>query len=81
MPWSQMMSMNWRPPRPMEAISPAKLPAANTGERNSWRWNIGSGERSSMTQNATSSATPPNSPARTHGLVQPVLWLPYGWMP
>ena len=34
-----------------------------------------------MKQNATSSATPPIRPISTMGLVQPITWPPYGWMP
>ena len=72
MPCSQMISMNWRPPRAMEASSVAALPAANARIRISRRSNMGLLTRSSMKQNAISSATPPIRPVSTSGLVQPI---------
>ena len=44
-------------------------------------WNIGSETWVSTTPKTTSSTAPPIRPARTHGLVQPMEWPPYGWMP
>jgi len=71
-PCSQMMSMNCNPPRPTEAISPARLPAQNARMRNRLRWNIGSATLVSMMQKAASRPMPPNTPASTHGLPHPV---------
>ena len=76
MPCSQMISMNCRPPRAIEASRVAALPAANARIRNSFSGNIGSSTRGSMTQNTTSSATPPIRPVSTHGLVQPIVCPP-----
>jgi len=81
MPCSQMMSMNCSPPRPTEDINPARLPMPNAADRNSRTSTIGWGTRSSMKQNATSSASPPMIAASTIGLVHPVVESPYGWMP
>ena len=81
MPWSQMISMNCSPPRATEASSVAALPAANARIRSSFRSNIGASTRCSMKQNAVSSTTPPIRPVSTTGLVQPIEWPPYGWMP
>ena len=72
MPCSQMISMNCRPPRAMEASSVARLPIANGRILSSRRSNMGLSTRSSMKQNATSSARPPNRPISTVGLVQPI---------
>ncbi len=81
MPCSQMMSMNCNPPRPTEDIRPARLPSPNDAERNSLMSTIGSATRNSMKQNATSSSSPAVIAPSTHGLVQPVVAPPYGWMP
>ena len=43
MPWSQRISMNCRPPRPMLANSEATVAPRNDRIRNSSMWNIGSG--------------------------------------
>ena len=72
MPCSQMISMNCRPPRAIEASSVAALPAANARIRSSRRSNMGDSTRSSMKQNATRRATPPIRPVSTTGLVQPI---------
>ena len=53
MPCNQMISMNCRPPRPIEDISPARLPIPNEADRNSRMSTIGDSTRSSMKQNAT----------------------------
>ena len=42
MPCSQMISMNCSPPRPIDDISPARLPMPNAVERNSLMSTIGS---------------------------------------
>ncbi len=76
MPCSQMMSMNCSPPRPIEDISPARLPMPNDAERNSRMSTIGSATRSSMKQNATSSSSPTMMAPSTNGLVQPVVESP-----
>jgi hypothetical protein len=44
--------------------------------RNNDMSNIGSSMRISYTQNAINAAVPPINPARTHGLVHPMLWPP-----
>ena len=76
MPCSQMMSMNWRPPRPIEDISPARLPMPNEADRNSLMSTIGESMCSSMKQNATSDSSPKAIDPNTHGLVQPVVESP-----
>jgi hypothetical protein len=81
MPCNQMISMNCMPPREVAASTLARLPAANGRIRNRCIENIGSGTRVSMITKATRSATPPTSPTTTQGLVQPVAWSPYGWIP
>ncbi len=68
MPCSQMISMNCRPPRPTEDISPARLPMPNDAERNSRMSTIGWATRSSMKQNATSSTSPNRDRAEHQGL-------------
>ncbi len=73
MPWSQMISMNIRPPRPMAARRLDRLPAVNARIRKSWSRNIGSGDRTSIRQNTTSSATPSDRAPRTVGLSQPMV--------
>ena len=50
------------------------LPAVNALIRNKLSWNIGSAILRSMTQNTTSSSTPPPSRPITSGLVQPMAW-------
>ena len=72
MPASQMTSMNCSPPRAIEPSRLARLPAANARILNRLIWNIGSAILVSTTQNATSTAAPPISPAMIHGLVHPV---------
>ena len=81
MPCSQMISMNCRPPRPTDDISPARLPSPNDADRNNRMFTMGSATRSSMKQNATSNASPMAMVPSTHGLVHPVVDSPYGWMP
>ena len=76
MPCSQMISMNCRPPRPIEDISPARLPMPNDAERNSRMSTIGESTCSSMKQNATSDSRPKTIAPSTHGLVQPVVESP-----
>ncbi len=70
-----------RPPRPRLDSRLARFPAVNGRILNRLIRNIGSVTRVSMTQNAMSSATPPPMRLMTSGLVQPMTWLPYGWMP
>ena len=70
-----------RPPRPSEESSEATLPMAKDRSRNNGRWNIGSLTCTSMTQKAARRATPPARLPTTIGLVQPIVWPPYGWMP
>ncbi len=72
MPCSQMISMNCRPPRAIEASRVAVIPAANARIRIRPRSNIGALVCSSMKQNTISIATPPNIPPSTSGLVQPI---------
>ena len=81
MPCSQMISMNISPPRPSEASSVAMLPKLKARIRNSWRRNIASSRRTSITANTASSRTPTAIAATTRGFVQPIVWPPYGWMP
>ena len=76
MPCSQMISMNWRPPRAIDASSEAAFPAAKARLRNSPRWNIGCGTRVSTIAKTTRSTTPEISPVSTLGLSQPMVWLP-----
>ena len=57
------------------------LPKVKARILNRSRWNIGCATRVSITQKTTRSARPPIIEARTHGLVQPIRWRPYGWMP
>ena len=71
-----MMSMNCRPPRPTEDISPARLPIPNAAERNNRMLIIGWATRSSMKQNATSNSRPNAIDPSTHGLVHPVVESP-----
>ena len=72
MPASQMTSMNCSPPRAIELIRLAALPAAKARILNRLIRNIGSAILVSMMPNTTSRAAPPARPASTHGLVQPV---------
>ena len=72
MPCSQMISMNWSPPRPTDDISPARLPMPNDADLNKRMSTIGCSTRSSMKQNATSISSPATIDPMTHGLVQPV---------
>jgi hypothetical protein len=65
----------------MAASSVATHPAVKARMRKSERLNIGSGTRRSMATNAARSARPPISAARTPGAVQPIVCVPYGWMP
>ena len=81
MPWNQIISMNIRPPRPIDPKNWARLPAANARMRNSERRNIGSVTLASMKRKASSSAAPPQSIHRTKGFPQPVRECPYGSMP
>ena len=76
MPCSQMISMNCRPPRPIEIMKLATLPATKARMRNNERLNIGSATRRSIMTNTTSSASPPMSSASTIGLVHPIEWPP-----
>ena len=77
-PCSQMISMNWIPPRPRAPSIPAMLPAVNARTLNRLSRNIGAGTLVSTQQNTTRMAIPPKMPASTQGLVQPVGWPPYG---
>src|SRR6185295_4784342 len=52
MPCNQMISMNCRPPRPIEDISPARLPMPNEADRKSRMSTIGDSTFSSMKLNA-----------------------------
>src|ERR1035437_6041634 len=45
------------------------------------RWNIGWGTRISMTQKMASTMAPPMRALNTHGLVHPMMWPAYGWIP
>ena len=56
------------------------LPAVNIRMRNSSSRNMGSGTRRSTAMKTTSRARPPAISPMTHGLPQPMLELPYGWM-
>ncbi len=76
MPASQSTSMNCSPPRAIEPSRLAVLPAAKARILNSRSWNMGSAMCSSIRQNTTSMAAPPNRPVSTHGLVHPVGWPP-----
>jgi hypothetical protein len=76
-----MISMNCRPPRPIDASRPARFAPANVAFLNRPMRNIGSSTFVSTMQNTISSTTPPMRPASTHGLAQPVEWCPYGWIP
>ena len=57
------------------------LPAAKARILNSFMLIIGSGTRFSITTNSTSRTTPRPIPASTVGLVQPMVWPPYGCRP
>ena len=57
------------------------LPAVNGRILNKARWNIGSATRVSMMQKITRIARPAPMRLSTIGLVQPIVWPPYGWMP
>ena len=76
MPCSQIISMNCSPPRLTDASRPAKFPVENALIRNNDMLNIGSSMRDSYTQKTIRTIVPPISPARTHGLVHPMLWPP-----
>ena len=76
-----MISMNISPPRPSEASSVAMQPAEKARMRKRPSLNIGSVVRISMATNPASTAMPPTMPTITFGLVQPIGWPPYGWMP
>jgi hypothetical protein len=56
MPCNQMITMNIRPPRPIEASSAAIMPKLKARLLNRLMWNIGSSTRVSMITNTTSSA-------------------------
>ena len=64
--------MNCRPPRAIEPSRLAALPAANALILNRLIWNIGSAILVSKMQNAIRITTPPTSPVRIQGFVQPV---------
>ena len=81
MPCSQMISMNWMPPRAIDTSRPATLPAANALILNRPRWNIGSAILVSMIRKTASSAAPPISSPSTTGDSQPIELPWYGWMP
>src|SRR5215211_9498450 len=66
-----MISMNWRPPRLIEASSPARLPAEKARIRNRSRWNSGSLERCSISRNRPSRAAPPSRRVRPGGWSSP----------
>jgi hypothetical protein len=76
-----MISMNCRPPLAIAVSSAARLPAAKALIRNRSRRTMGSATLVSATQKAASSPMPAAMPPSTHGLVQPVAWPPYGWIP
>ncbi len=76
MPWSQMISTNCMPPRPIEMARPAKLPKVKARWRNRLSWIIGAETRFSMMTNAARSSTPPAISTSTRGLVQPMVWPP-----
>ena len=72
MPCSQMISMNWMPPRAIDTSRPATLPAVNALILNRPMRNIGSAIWVSMMRNTTSRATPPMSSPSTTGDCQPI---------
>ena len=78
---SQKISMNCSPPRAMDPSRLAAFPAAKARILNRPSANIGSAMRVSITQNRARMTAPPIRPDSTIGLVQPVAWPPYGWMP
>ncbi len=71
-----MISMNCSPPRPIDDIRLAMLPAVKARMRNRSMWNIGSATRVSITTKASSSSTPTISSVSTAGLVHPIVWPP-----
>jgi hypothetical protein len=68
--------MNCSPPRASDMAKPATFPAVKARISNRRRLIIGAVARRSIPTNATSSATPPTSPAITHGFVQPIVCPP-----
>ena len=81
MPWNQIISMNIRPPRPIDPRNWARLPKANGRMRKRERRNIGSFTRLSMTANAASRTMPLAIMEMTNGLPHPEREVPYGSMP
>ena len=81
MPWSQMINMNIRPPRPSAPRKLANTPAVKARIRNSCNRNIGSLVRTSIQQNKARKATPRPSSMRTVGFVHPIGCCPYGSIP
>ncbi len=57
------------------------MPNVNARILNRLNRNIGSGTLVSIQQNTASTAQPPIIAVSTHGLVQPIVCAPYGWMP
>ena len=76
MPCNQMISMNCRPPRAIDARKFTVWPAANARILNSRRSTIGSLTLASIRQNATSRIAPPIRPASTLGDVHPMVCPP-----
>ena len=80
MPCSQTMSISWSPPRASDERNPARLPALNIRIRKSSSRNIGSATWTSTRAKSPSNNTPPAISPITHGLPQPMLAPPYGWI-
>ena len=76
MPWNQIISMNIRPPRPIEPRNWARLPKANARMRNRESRNIGSFTFISTKMKPTRHARPPAIIPSTKGFPQPLAEVP-----
>ena len=80
-PWSQMISMNIRPPREIAERKLDRTPNVKARMRKRPSWNIGALERNSTTAKTASNAPPARRQTSTTGEVQPIGWPPYGRIP
>ena len=76
MPCSQMISMNWIPPRPIADKKPASTEVVNARIRNSVNRIMGLGTLNSIRTNRIRRITPPMTPPSTLGFVHPMVCPP-----
>ena len=76
MPWSQMTSMNIKPPRLSEARKLATLPALKARMRNRVSRNMGCATLVSTTPKTTRMPMPPKMAATTKGFVHTIVCPP-----